>query len=315
MDLEYHFIGDIHGHASALDALLRRLGHRPRDGVFEHPEARVVFLGDFIDRGPEQRRVIDIVRPMVESGSALAVMGNHEFNSIAWHSRHPDTGEPLRSHNEKNRRQHQAFLDAFPEDHPDTRAVIDWFRTLPLYLRLHDDQGRERLRAVHACWHADTIARTPRQLDEKRLIEASTPGHPTFDAIECLLKGPEIPLPAGVHFHDKDSNRREHIRVRWWDQRRPASYRGIAMLPEATRQTLPEQTVPDHLLAPFDHAPEAPPVFFGHYWLAGRPAPLAPNAACLDYSVARGGALTAYRWHPDDTGPLRAERFVSVPAT
>jgi hypothetical protein len=38
------------------------------------------------------------------------------------------------------------------------------------------------------------------------------------------------------------------------------------------------------------------PVFFGHYWLNGSPELTAPNAACLDFSVARGGFLTAYRW-------------------
>jgi hypothetical protein len=51
----------------------------------------------------------------------------------------------------------------------------------------------------------------------------------------------------------------------------------------------------------------APPVFFGHYWLdAPAPAPLAPNVVCLDYSVAKGGFLCAYRW---EEGPIARERF------
>jgi hypothetical protein len=41
----------------------------------------------------------------------------------------------------------------------------------------------------------------------------------------------------------------------------------------------------------------AKPVFIGHSWLsAQRPALLADNVACLDYSVAKGGFLCAYRW-------------------
>jgi hypothetical protein len=45
------------------------------------------------------------------------------------------------------------------------------------------------------------------------------------------------------------------------------------------------------------YPPDAPPVFFGHYWLsADRPTLLAPNVACLDFSVAKGGFLCAYRW-------------------
>ena len=84
MQAGYDIIGDIHGHARTLEALLGRLGYSLFDGVYRHPERKVIFLGDFIDRGPHQRGVIRIVRPMIERGSALAVMGNHEFNAIAY---------------------------------------------------------------------------------------------------------------------------------------------------------------------------------------------------------------------------------------
>lgn len=41
---------------------------------------------------------------------------------------------------------------------------------------------------------------------------------------------------------------------------------------------------------------ESKPVFFGHYWMSGLPRITASNAACLDFSIAKGGYLTAYRW-------------------
>jgi hypothetical protein len=41
---------------------------------------------------------------------------------------------------------------------------------------------------------------------------------------------------------------------------------------------------------------ESIPVLFGHYWLQGTPVISKGNAACLDYSVAKQGFLTAYRW-------------------
>ena len=51
------------------------------------------------------------------------------------------------------------------------------------------------------------------------------------------------------------------------------------------------------------------PVFIGHYWLRGdRPELLAPNIACLDYSVAKGGYLCAYRW--DGEQELSDEKFL-----
>ena len=59
------------------------------------------------------------------------------------------------------------------------------------------------------------------------------------------------------------------------------------------------------------YAADAPPVFFGHYWLrADAPAVLAPNVACLDYSVAKGGMLIAYRW--DGEHQLSSSKFAWV---
>ena len=79
----YDLIGDIHGHAAELVQLLETLGYSRRGGLYRHPERRIIFLGDFIDRGPQIRQVLEIVRPMIESESALAVMGNHELNALA----------------------------------------------------------------------------------------------------------------------------------------------------------------------------------------------------------------------------------------
>ena len=45
--MAYDIIGDIHGHARSLRALLRQLGYRDHSGVWRHPDRRAVFLGDF----------------------------------------------------------------------------------------------------------------------------------------------------------------------------------------------------------------------------------------------------------------------------
>jgi len=60
-----------------------------------------------------------------------------------------------------------------------------------------------------------------------------------------------------------------------------------------------------------EYSDEAPPVFLGHYWMEGDPEPLAPNIACLDYSVAKpGGKLVAYRWDGEQT--LSQDKFIWV---
>ena len=83
----YDLIGDIHGQHTKLTDLLAKLGYEPLGEGFRHPGGRkVIFLGDYIDRGPKVREVLVTVRSMVESGDALAIMGNHEYNAVCWHT-------------------------------------------------------------------------------------------------------------------------------------------------------------------------------------------------------------------------------------
>lgn len=46
----------------------------------------MVFVGDYIDRGPDSLRVVELVRAMVDAGSAVALCGNHEFNAICFNT-------------------------------------------------------------------------------------------------------------------------------------------------------------------------------------------------------------------------------------
>lgn len=301
-------IGDIHGCNLSLVALLLRLGYRDEGAGYSHPERNVIFLGDFIDRGPGQREVLDIVRSMVKSGRALAVMGNHEFNAIAYATPDPVSDDFLRPHTEKNTAQHRAFLDAYVNDPNGYDEAIDWFWTLPLWLDL------EGMRVVHACWDKGMIKRV---LDAQKglnllhvdmLHAASRRGTWQFEAIETILKGKEIPLPEGLRFSDKDGNVRHHIRVRWWD-RNATTYRQAFMGPESALTHIPDDPIEyDHLV---DYSHDEPPCFLGHYWFDDKMIPLANNIACLDYSVAKpGGRLAAYRW--DGESVLSEDKFVSV---
>lgn len=63
-------IGDIHGCNQALAQLLE-LAKASR-------EDRIVFLGDYIDRGPESRQVIETLIKIRNSHSAIFLRGNHE---------------------------------------------------------------------------------------------------------------------------------------------------------------------------------------------------------------------------------------------
>ena len=306
-----HIIGDIHGHAEKLSALLQKLGYEFRQGTYRHPSATAIFVGDFIDRGPYQLETLDMVRRMVDAGSARAIMGNHEFNAIAWHTPDPDTlDEFLRPHGgdkgRKNQDQHKAFLAELQDKPEQHTEIINWFKTLPLWLDLPD------LRIVHACWHEDhmqtlrPLLTSELQLTDETIIQSCRDGSPAFHAVETLLKGIEVPLPLGLSFQDKDGHVRHNVRVRWWlpDVH---SYRDLGLMPsEAARAALPDTPVPTSAIPAF--APTKP-LFFGHYWMNGTPAPVHPMAACVDYSAGKGGPLVAYRWEGEDI--LDTARFVN----
>ena len=120
-------IPDIHGQIAKLRAALSVLGWRrsPAGPVHPEPKRTIVFLGDFIDREPENRAVIHLLRDLTDSGIAPAILGNHELNALHFHTAHPETGQPLRAHSEKNLRQHASFLAEFPVGAGETREALE----------------------------------------------------------------------------------------------------------------------------------------------------------------------------------------------
>lgn len=306
----YDIIGDIHGHADELVELLHKLGYSEESGVFRHPKRKVLFCGDFIDRGPRIRDTINIVRAMCESDAAAAVMGNHELNALAYHTPHPVKPEEfLRRHTEHNLKQHSATLKQL--DASDLAEALSWFRTLPVAL----DMGN--LRVVHACWDErdlKTISDASTQyghMSPEFLFHATQSGNPVLRAIERAMKGPEMKLPDGSFLIDREGARRGTTRIRWYDSPDKHSL-GSYSWPTMDDPSLASLPVPLSV-RPAVYAPSNPPVFIGHYWLfAESPAPLAVNVACLDYSVAKFGMQTAYRYQGERI--LRPDRFVTVPS-
>lgn len=309
----YDVIGDIHGHGDELVALLEKLGYYHDGTSYIHEERQALFLGDFVDRGNQQKLVLDTVMAMCKQGSARAIMGNHEFNALAYHTQDPARpGVWLRARNNKNTKQHIAFLNEYLVTEQDLQTVLDWFMTLPLWLELP-----EGLRLVHACWHELSMDFLAPMLGEdstltpELLVHASNPDRPEYGAVETLIKGRELELPQGISFKDKDGNIRHEMRIKWW-QRDPSNYADLALPPYVVERNpeLAEVALPDDLETGYSDSEV--PVLFGHYWFEGVPAPVLNNLACLDYSVPRPtGKLVAYRWSGESK--LLPDNFVSVP--
>ncbi|MEQ1503332.1 MAG: metallophosphoesterase family protein [Myxococcota bacterium] len=142
-------IGDIHGDLGQLVDLLKRIGPIGR-------KDKVVFLGDYLDRGPRSREVIEFVRttlPKTTGAKVVALRGNHEDawlrviddgwdgfvlppgNGCLACARSFTGGPPPELHDQpRSEREWEELLSGtfFPDD------VVDWMRQLPFWYEDED---------------------------------------------------------------------------------------------------------------------------------------------------------------------------------
>ena len=312
----YDVIGDVHGHLHALEGLLARLEYARIGGSWQHPSRQAIFVGDLIDRGSHQVEVARLVQRMVATGAAQIVLGNHEYNALAWATPIPGDGDRFcRKHNARNRDQHAEFLKQVGEGSALHAELLDWFRELPLWLEL--SLGDARLRVVHACWSQPAIDRLATMLSPTRsltndaVVATSVHGSAMYDALEVVLKGPEVDLD-GLTYLDKGGHERRKARRRWWDPT-ATTLRSSALIPGGSRTPdgKPFPVLPDTEVDPFGRYDDDVPVIVGHYWCQAPLELYSSLVACVDYSVARNGPLVAYRWSGESK--LSVEHYVAHP--
>lgn len=217
-------IGDIHGELPAMNALGRELGYDV-DRDWQHPDGRVaVFLGDLVDRGAHSLEVVEQVMAMVERERAACIMGNHEYNLVAYVLGVPGYRKPKSSN--------ARTIDSIERNPLRWRKALEFLRTLPLGFALPD------LRIIHACWHVPSYQAVKKILAPRSFasggplrdfVTLETPFtehglkeglHSWDDAVridsphEILMKGFEI--PAAQPFRDTEGTERGMIRATWW---------------------------------------------------------------------------------------------------
>jgi serine/threonine protein phosphatase 1 len=142
-------VGDVHGEAERLAELLRVLPHRPGD--------RFVFVGDYVDRGPDARRVVDLLLAFARERECVFLMGNHEsmfLDFLGWRGPAYFGGDAfLMNGGDRTLASYGYFAQELPE--PERFALPaeheDFYRRLVLhhlegdYLFVHAGLGRELL--------------------------------------------------------------------------------------------------------------------------------------------------------------------------
>jgi len=122
------FVGDVQGCADELNEMIGR-------GDAEFGSEWVLWLvGDLVNRGPANRRVLESVRDRVERGRARLVLGNHD---VAFLRAHYGLSEPG---------PYDTLADLL--DHPDSGEWADWLRRQPLLAA--GELGARKFLMVHA---------------------------------------------------------------------------------------------------------------------------------------------------------------------
>ena len=70
-------VGDIHGRIDLVDQLLKQVDADIKENPV--PQSIEVFLGDYVDRGPDSRRVLDLLIERGKTHQAVCLKGNHEL--------------------------------------------------------------------------------------------------------------------------------------------------------------------------------------------------------------------------------------------
>lgn len=190
-------IGDVHGCARELDALLEKLGPGRGD--------RVLMVGDLVVRGPKPNRVLQLVREV----GGVAVRGNHEWRLLKWRelqrARRPRRGEADLSPTDQRILASKSLLETAREIDEEGWAQLE---RMPLWAEIPEQE----LLVVHAGLlpGLDLEAQRERVLLHIRGIKKD--GHPTERRDEGVLWGKRYEGPLHVVFGHNAQTKPQHHR-------------------------------------------------------------------------------------------------------
>jgi serine/threonine protein phosphatase 1 len=181
-------IADLHGQRRELERLVARL-----EALAEWPDCAIVFLGDFVDRGPNARGTIDLVLELLgRPAGGSAIMGNHDLALVRaarldggpaspyWDGRYRSDydghatfesylGRPARTWGDAWQKDLDALRAAMPAAHKEFLASLPWVVEAPGHLFVHCGLSpelivppEEQVAALRArCWDRSLLKPIP----------------------------------------------------------------------------------------------------------------------------------------------------------
>ena len=211
-------VGDLHGQAGWLDKLIQRLESLP-----EWDGARVVFLGDLVDRGPDVKGTVQRVIDLLAAKGGACVMGNHDLALVKaaglggepdpfWvkkYATYDGADDTFRSYLGAEPDYHTAagwadwlrrLHDAMPASHREFLAGLPWVAEAAGHVFLHNGLSPDL--DEPASVQLELLRRKRWDLATPRLgtvtAAESKPGYPAWLGADKRLSANPLPLPGRV---------------------------------------------------------------------------------------------------------------------
>ncbi|HEY2382883.1 MAG TPA: metallophosphoesterase [Terriglobia bacterium] len=144
-------IGDIHGDFDAFTGILQRAHLIDPMLRWAGENATLVQLGDFLDRGPKARQVMDLLMSLQKSaprqgGRVIVLMGNHEAMNLYGDFRYVTANDYASFAQDRvSAKRHQTLYPGRPAGFSERCEALSadgiygkWIRTLPAIVRIND---------------------------------------------------------------------------------------------------------------------------------------------------------------------------------
>lgn len=162
----FDIVGDVHGCYAELMSLICELGYTVEDNLWvDHPDGRILgFVGDLVDRGPENIRVLKFVMANVAAGKAFCVPGNHDAKLLKYllgkkvtlNHGLEETVRQVEAENEIFRNDLKVFLDSLVSHY-----VFDRGKLVVAHAGLKEEmQGRGSGKVRQFCMYGETTGET-----------------------------------------------------------------------------------------------------------------------------------------------------------
>ncbi len=164
-------IGDIHGCAVALEELLRRIAPTPDDTI--------ITLGDYVDRGPDSRRVIELLLDLRSRTTLISLLGNHEIMMLS--AREEENTAPfwLFCGGRETLASYGGSLTRVPESHWQFLMACEFVHETEQFFFVHANYDPQRALADQdehvMCWQHLNDPLTPPHASGKIAVVGHTP--------------------------------------------------------------------------------------------------------------------------------------------